>query len=159
LPDTFASMAAAQADDNADASIGNVTGSNSVNVFLGLGLPWTIAALYWGGADDDSRAEWMKRYGRGKDSISFDFYKPDDDGDTGPSALPYVVPAGNLSVSVGIFCFCAAVALTTLSYRRSMYGAELGGPAGPAKATFGFFVSLWLFYVAMSAANEYGAFK
>ena len=69
------------------------------------------------------------------------------------------VPAGNLSVSVGIFCFCAAVALTTLSYRRSMYGAELGGPAGPAKATFGFFVSLWLFYVAMSAANEYGAFK
>ena len=40
-----------------------------------------------------------------------------------------------------------------------MYGAELGGPAGPAKATFGFFVSLWLFYVAMSAANEYGAFK
>ena len=84
-------MAAAQADDNADASIGNVTGSNSVNVFLGLGLPWTIAALYWGGADDDSRAEWMKRYGRGKDSISFDFYKPDDDGDTGPSALPYVV--------------------------------------------------------------------
>ena len=25
----------------------NVTGSNSVNVFLGLGLPWTIAAFYY----------------------------------------------------------------------------------------------------------------
>ncbi len=31
----------------ADSSIGNVTGSNSVNVFLGLGLPWMIAAIYW----------------------------------------------------------------------------------------------------------------
>jgi solute carrier family 8 (sodium/calcium exchanger) len=43
LPDTFASMAAATADKYADAAVGNVTGSNSVNVFLGLGLPWVIA--------------------------------------------------------------------------------------------------------------------
>ena len=28
-------------------SIGNITGSNSVNVFLGLGLPWCIASIYW----------------------------------------------------------------------------------------------------------------
>ena len=47
LPDTFASKAAAVGDPYADASVGNVTGSNSVNVFLGLGLPWTIAAVYW----------------------------------------------------------------------------------------------------------------
>lgn len=46
LPDTFASVAAAQGDETADNSIGNVTGSNSVNVFLGLGLPWTMAAAY-----------------------------------------------------------------------------------------------------------------
>lgn len=39
LPDTFASKSAAQQDPYADASIGNITGSNSVNVFLGLGLP------------------------------------------------------------------------------------------------------------------------
>lgn len=26
--------------------MGNVTGSNSVNVFLGLGLPWLIATIY-----------------------------------------------------------------------------------------------------------------
>lgn len=43
LPDTFASMAAAKQDKYADAAVGNVTGSNSVNVFLGLGLPWVIA--------------------------------------------------------------------------------------------------------------------
>merc|ERR1711871_841731 len=34
LPDTFASQQAAIQDDTADASVGNVTGSNSVNVFL-----------------------------------------------------------------------------------------------------------------------------
>lgn len=44
LPDTFASMTAAKTSEYADAAIGNITGSNSVNVFLGLGLPWVIAA-------------------------------------------------------------------------------------------------------------------
>jgi solute carrier family 8 (sodium/calcium exchanger) len=47
LPDTFASMTAARNADSADAAIGNITGSNSVNVFLGLGLPWAIAATHW----------------------------------------------------------------------------------------------------------------
>ncbi|XP_043931723.1 sodium/calcium exchanger 1-like [Protopterus annectens] len=48
IPDTFASKVAAIQDQYADASIGNVTGSNAVNVFLGIGLAWTIAAIYWG---------------------------------------------------------------------------------------------------------------
>jgi len=47
LPDTFASMSAARTSEYADAAIGNITGSNSVNVFLGLGLPWVIAAQYF----------------------------------------------------------------------------------------------------------------
>jgi len=46
LPDTFASKLAAVNDRNADAAVGNVTGSNAVNVFLGLGLPWMIGAFY-----------------------------------------------------------------------------------------------------------------
>jgi len=46
LPDTFASMTAAAQDKHADAAISNVTGSNSVNVFLGLGLPWLIGSIY-----------------------------------------------------------------------------------------------------------------
>merc|ERR1711966_440831 len=46
LPDTFASKEATVGDDTADAAITNVTGSNSVNVFLGLGIPWTMACLY-----------------------------------------------------------------------------------------------------------------
>lgn len=38
LPDTFASHQAAVQASDADAAIGNVTGSNSVNVFLGAML-------------------------------------------------------------------------------------------------------------------------
>ena len=45
--DTFASKVAATQDQHADASVGNVTGSNAVNVFLGIGVAWSIAAIYW----------------------------------------------------------------------------------------------------------------
>ncbi|XP_015171863.1 PREDICTED: sodium/calcium exchanger 1 isoform X2 [Polistes dominula] len=46
IPDTFASKVAACQDKYADASVGNVTGSNAVNVFLGIGIAWSIAAIY-----------------------------------------------------------------------------------------------------------------
>lgn len=39
-------MTAARNSDYADSAVGNVTGSNSVNVFLGLGLPWVISSVY-----------------------------------------------------------------------------------------------------------------
>uniref|UniRef100_A0A023GL62 Putative sodium/calcium exchanger 1 n=1 Tax=Amblyomma triste TaxID=251400 RepID=A0A023GL62_AMBTT len=49
IPDTFASKVAAQNDKYADSSIGNVTGSNAVNVFLGIGVAWSLAAfVHWG---------------------------------------------------------------------------------------------------------------
>ncbi|XP_069042500.1 sodium/calcium exchanger 2 [Lepisosteus oculatus] len=47
IPDTFASKVAATQDQYADASVGNVTGSNAVNVFLGIGVAWSVAAIYW----------------------------------------------------------------------------------------------------------------
>lgn len=47
LPDTFASKTASINEKYADNAIGNVTGSNSVNVFMGLGIPWLIASIYW----------------------------------------------------------------------------------------------------------------
>ncbi|KAM7398590.1 hypothetical protein PAMA_006477 [Pampus argenteus] len=47
LPDTFASKVAATQDQYADACVGNVTGSNAVNVFLGIGVAWSVAAIYW----------------------------------------------------------------------------------------------------------------
>merc|ERR1740123_2521426 len=47
VPDTFASKTSAIEDESADNSVGNVTGSNAVNVFLGIGIAWTMAAIYW----------------------------------------------------------------------------------------------------------------
>ncbi|XP_023659276.1 solute carrier family 8 member 4a isoform X1 [Paramormyrops kingsleyae] len=57
VPDTFASKVAAIQDQYADASIGNVTGSNAVNVFLGIGVAWTIAAVYWQSRGEQFRVE------------------------------------------------------------------------------------------------------
>eukprot|EP00913_Durusdinium_trenchii_P010631 g9975.t1 len=47
LPDTLASRTAAISDEHADNSIGNITGSNTVNVLLGMGISWTIGSIYW----------------------------------------------------------------------------------------------------------------
>ncbi|KAJ3614914.1 hypothetical protein NHX12_018483 [Muraenolepis orangiensis] len=46
LASHFGCTVAATQDQYADASIGNVTGSNAVNVFLGIGVAWSIAAVY-----------------------------------------------------------------------------------------------------------------
>merc|ERR1719502_787800 len=99
LPDTFASKSAAQHDPNADNSIGNVTGSNCVNVFLGLGLPWTVGAFYWDsmGKTDD----WKKKDFKG-DNYELTW------GDDCPKGC-FLVPAGNLSFSVTVFT-CTALA-------------------------------------------------
>lgn len=56
LPDTFASMTAAKSSPFADSAIGNVTGSNSVNVFLGMGIPWIIGTVYWKTSKDTDYA-------------------------------------------------------------------------------------------------------
>ncbi|OCT79828.1 hypothetical protein XELAEV_18026639mg [Xenopus laevis] len=57
VPDTFASKVAATQDQYADASIGNVTGSNAVNVFLGIGVAWSIAAIYHAANGDVFRVQ------------------------------------------------------------------------------------------------------
>ncbi|XP_059810725.1 sodium/calcium exchanger 3 isoform X13 [Hypanus sabinus] len=57
VPDTFASKVAASQDYYADASIGNVTGSNAVNVFLGIGLAWSVAAIYWASQGKEFQVE------------------------------------------------------------------------------------------------------
>ncbi|XP_060943345.1 sodium/calcium exchanger 1b isoform X7 [Limanda limanda] len=57
VPDTFASKVAAIQDQYADASIGNVTGSNAVNVFLGIGVAWSIAAIYHQSNGDEFRVD------------------------------------------------------------------------------------------------------
>ncbi|XP_038641846.1 sodium/calcium exchanger 3-like isoform X2 [Scyliorhinus canicula] len=57
IPDTFASKVSALQDQYADASIGNVTGSNAVNVFLGIGVAWSVAAIYWAAKGKEFRVD------------------------------------------------------------------------------------------------------
>lgn len=114
LPDTFASMAAARAEKYADSAVGNVTGSNSVNVFLGLGLPWVIASVWSAsftlpeeGWTDTKKALWKEKYGSDPPAVG--------------TELPgYYVPAGALGFSVVVFVVVASACFVTLIARRIM---------------------------------------
>jgi solute carrier family 8 (sodium/calcium exchanger) len=140
LPDTFASKVAAQQNDTADDSIGNVTGSNCVNVFLGLGLPWTIGALYWAGAGRNQ--VWMEKVYKGK-MFKDTFYLTYPDGG-------FIVPAGSLVFSVMVFTVCALTCVFILILRRNAYGGELGGPKAAQTRDSGICVSLWCLYIGIS---------
>jgi len=143
LPDTFASKQSAMGEPYADNSIGNVTGSNSVNVFLGLGLAWLISAIYWDptvgvGATD----EWKLRY---PDILARQLAAGDTPGG-------FVVYAGDLGFSVLIFTIFAIIALSLILLRRP---TELGGNRPLAFASAALFVLLWIMYVLISALTTY----
>jgi len=139
LPDLFASKGAAQEQEYADASIGNVTGSNSVNVFLGLGLPWMAAAWYW---DNNGQTdEWKKR-----NPEYIDQY-PDGG---------FIVRSGDLGYSVAVFCACALTTIAILLVRRAAVGGELGGPAGCKWLSFVLMILLWLIYIGASIMKNEG---
>lgn len=139
LPDTFASKTAAMQDPFADASIGNVTGSNSVNVFLGLGLPWMIGSMYWviGGTN----AEWRRRYGGSS--------PPGWAADFQDGAL--IVEADSLSFCVMVFTCCAFSCILMLWARRSTIGGELGGPVRLKYSCAAFLLLLWVLFVGLSS--------
>lgn len=123
VPDTFASKVAAINDQYADSSIGNVTGSNAVNVFLGIGIAWTIAAIY------------HAAHGH-----------------------TFVVPPGDLALSVTVFCLEAVVCIVLLLVRRR-FGGELGGPIGLKYASTGFLVFMWLLYLVVTGLKSYCYFE
>merc|ERR1719210_765460 len=110
LPDTFASKVAAQQNDTADDSVGNITGSNGVNVFLGLGLPWTVAALYWHWTGVTPDWETKKYKGTTYRELFIDTDRYASGG--------YMVPAGSLAVSVAVFTACALTCIALLLVRR-----------------------------------------
>merc|ERR1712079_659051 len=128
VPDTFASKTAAIEDETADNSVGNVTGSNAVNVFLGIGIAWSMAAIYHEtGCGDDPRGPY------------------------------FFVPVGSLGFSVTVFCIEAGLAIAILFARRSpAVGGELGGPKLFKTISSSIFVFFWVFYVANSAMEAYG---
>lgn len=144
LPDTFASMAAATADKYADSAVGNVTGSNSVNVFLGLGLPWVIAVLWEGGNTAASK---------GYNPEVFSSYN-----NASWSNGNYYVPAGSLGFSVAVFVLTAVLGIGTLLVRRHIVGGELGGSDKGRALSAGFLTLLWFFYIIASVLQTYELF-
>ena len=99
------------------SSVTNVTGSNSVNVFLGLGIPWIMGSIYW---SSGKTSEWtlnvfmMKK---GKMLI-------EDNPDGG--LIHY---GEELGFSVMVYSLLAMCALGMLDWRRRKIGGEFGGPA------------------------------
>ena len=126
LPDTFASKQAAEESEYADSAIGNVTGSNSVNVFLGLGLPWVFATIYY------------------KSNLNYN-------GD-----FEYYLPAGALGFSVMLFLLTSAFCVGILMFRRFTVGGELGGPPTSRYITAAICFSLWCIYIFFSILQVYG---
>jgi len=137
VPDLFASRTAAKQDEYADASIVNVTGSNSVNVFLGIGLPWMFASLYW--SIMGASPEWTHRYG---ESFGAEW------GQNGQAI--FIVQSGNLFFSVCVFTVCACICLIVIGLRRYLYGGELGGPSDPKAYSSFMLLTLWFIYIALS---------
>jgi len=144
LPDTFASQTAAKMDPYADASIGNVTGSNSVNVFLGIGLSWTVAAFYWRTQEGEEYADCKIEAGM----INLaDCRLKTRDGE-------FRTCAGSIWFNLMVFCVNAFAAIQHLYARRRKWGGELGGPKSGFFGQFfsaGFLVCQWFIYIAASS--------
>lgn len=113
IPDTFASKIAATNDASADNSITNVTGSNSVNVFLGLGLPWTMGALYW--HFEEGSEEWKQK------CCSFDpeLVKEYNGG--------LILSGESIGLPTATFLTLSLMGAVLLTIRREFCGGELGG--------------------------------
>ena len=142
LPDTFASMTAARTSEYADSAIGNVTGSNSVNVFLGLGLPWVISATYM-----NSLPELKSFYCPGNSPTNLQFSCLQEQN----------VPAGKLGFSVMMFLITSVVCFILLTARRVTIGGELGGPPTTKYISCFICITLWIIYIVMSILNAIGA--
>jgi len=136
LPDTFASKSAAQKERYADAAIGNITGSNCVNVFLGLGLPWMISTLYYYSNDSTNKFA--------------------ADGTICNTPGVYHVPKGSLGTAVQMYLLCSVIGFVILIVRRVVVGGELGGSNCGRFTTALFFFVLWLVYVVVVGLSTYG---
>jgi len=133
LPDTFASKVAAMNEDTADAAIGNITGSNSVNVFLGLGIPWLMATIY----------------------KSF-YYDADD------TRSKFIITDKSMPFTIALYSIAAIITLLLLTWRRyavSAGKAELGGDVKIKMICAGICVSLWCIYIICASLYAYEIIK
>jgi len=138
LPDTFASMTAARNSRYADEAVGNITGSNCVNVFLGLGLPWCLGTI------------WKLN---SKECQSCDLNKS---ADACFKECNYMVPANGLILSVILFLGCSSIGFLILILRRVFLKGELGGSNTARYGSAFAFVTLWFIYVIFAGLGTYG---
>jgi solute carrier family 8 (sodium/calcium exchanger) len=140
LPDTFASKTAAQKERYADAAIGNITGSNCVNVFLGLGIPWLISTIYY--------------HSKGITNNPAE----DASGNALYPAGTYYVPQGSLVIAVIAYLVTSVIGFIILIIRRIVVKGELGGQDCGRFTTAFFFTCLWIGYVIVVGLSTYGYF-
>jgi len=129
LPDTFASKVAAMNEDTADAAIGNITGSNSVNVFLGLGIPWLMATLY-----------------------KYFSYEAED------KRSKFIITDKSMPFTIALYSIAAIITLLLLTWRRYSVPAgkaELGGDPKIKLICACMCVSLWLIYLICASLYAY----
>jgi solute carrier family 8 (sodium/calcium exchanger) len=153
LPDTFASMAAAKMDESADNAVGNITGSNSVNVYLGLGIQWCVGAIYWEMNHEAKKEDWEQKSLPAGGTYKSEGYVAQTKEGTGRGVFIY--PAGELGFSVAVFVVLAFCCFGFLFVRRKVFGAELGGPTGPKYASTVMAISFWATYIALSIMKTY----
>jgi len=131
IPDCFASRTAANNSRYADEAIGNITGSNSVNVFIGLGLPWIIAAAYHSNKE------------------------------VAPGASPsqFKINANGLIVAVILYIGLSVLTFFTLMCRRAVAKGELGGSTGGRYGSAAWFFLLWIIFIVLATCGFYGVIK
>ncbi|CAJ1451349.1 unnamed protein product [Effrenium voratum] len=140
----MASRTAAMSDDTADNSIGNITGSNAVNVLLGMGISWTLGAVYWStsGVTDDWKSHLTT-------SGSYEqLYLASN------PAGGFIVTAGAISFSVSAFAVLAIFCVILLFARRQHYGGELGGPKAAQRRDSFLCFLLWVMFITANIVYD-----
>jgi len=133
MPDLLATKRACKQDESADASIVSITLSNCVMVLLGIGIPWTIGALYW--KANGVTEPWKDRY---PEYVL-----------THPQGA-FIVDGADITVTILIYTVFACAAFATIRIRRVFYGGELGGSKKIKAASTIFLVCLWVVYILVS---------
>jgi len=126
MPDTFASRFAATTEKYADNAVGHITGSNSVSVFLGLGVPWLLASIYHAAA-----------------------------GTPGGFRVPGAGILSNSVLLYTVAALCWLTIMLLRRFCRFLGGGELGGPKIWKYGSAAVLVLLWLLYVIMSSLHSY----
>jgi len=126
LPDCAVSYHAAKRLSTADAALSNIYGANAANIFIGLGLPWTIACFYY----------WAKT---GEATYTLGHFE-----------------AADITFAVVLFLLISIIVFMTLFVRRySGNKGELGG-TDVSKYLTGFcFMMMWVVFVVLNTANSY----